>query len=294
MEVTTLDSVELQKRLQQNLEGMPKKARRVVDYLLSNMREAAFKSIGEVAEELEVSKAQLVRVSRMLGFEGYAQLKGALQEAILEQVNPAAMLARVTSNGQDLSQTIYKLEHANLDDTWNRITPEAVKSFCSMLREARISYCLGWGISSLVAESLYMRLRVMGMQSVLLKRSSMALQEQARSIGEEDVVVVCELPSFAIEVTESVAQASKQGARIVTITDSPAAPVCRYADLSFFVSAASPMFGSSIIGPLFLVHILSSVLAVNLGEKTRLAMEKQAEFLHDERIFHPVFGLKYT
>ena len=101
-----MDSVELQKRLQQNLEGMPKKARRVVDYLLSNMREAAFKSIGEVAEELHVSKAQLVRVSRMLGFEGYAQLKGALQEAILEQVNPAAMLARVTSNGQDLPQTI--------------------------------------------------------------------------------------------------------------------------------------------------------------------------------------------
>jgi hypothetical protein len=54
------------------------------------------------------------------------------------------------------------------------------------------------------------------------------------------------------------------------------------------------MFGSSIIGPLFLVHILSSVLAVNMGDKTREAMEKQAEFLHDERIFHPVFGLKYT
>ncbi len=122
----------------------------------------------------------------------------------------------------------------------------------------------------------------------------MTIQEQARAISAEDVVVVCELPSFAIEVTESVAQASEQGARIVTITDSPAAPICRYADLSFFVSAASPMFGSSIIGPLFLVHVLSSVLAVNMGDRTREAMEKQAEFLHDERIFHPVFGLKYT
>jgi len=292
--VTPLDSAELQKRLQDNLEGMPNKARRVVSYLLSNMREAAFKSIGDVANELDVSKAQLVRVARMLGFEGYSELKGALQEAILEQVNPAAMLARVMNSRQDLPQTIHEMEHANLDDTWTQITPEGVSSFCSILRDARITYCLGWGISSLVAESLYMRLRVMGMPSVLLKRSSMTIQEQARAIGTEDAVVVCELPSFAIEVTESVAQASELGARIITITDSPAAPICRYADLSFFVSAASPMFGSSIIGPLFLVHVLSSVLAVNMGDRTREAMERQAEFLHDERIFHPVFGLKYT
>jgi DNA-binding MurR/RpiR family transcriptional regulator len=294
LEVKLLDAAQLQKKFQENIEGMPNKARRVVSYLLSNMREAAFKSIGDVAEELDVSKAQLVRVSRMLGFNGYAELKGALQEAILEQVNPAAMLARVMNSRQDLPQTIHRLEHANLDDTWTQITPEGVSSFCSMIRDARITYCLGWGISSLVAESLNMRLRIMGMPSILLKRSSMTIQEQVRAVGAEDVVVVCELPSFAIEVTESVAQASERGARIVTITDSPAAPICRYADLSFFVSAASPMFGSSIIGPLFLVHILSSVLAVNMGDKTREAMEKQAEFLHDERIFHPVFGLKYT
>jgi DNA-binding MurR/RpiR family transcriptional regulator len=292
--VLYLETAQLQELLREKMQGMPNKARRVVEYLLKNMREAAFRSIGDVADDLGVSKAQLVRVSRMLGFEGYAQLKDALQSAMLGQVNPAAMLARVLNNGQDLPSTIHRLEHANLDDTWSQIRPEQVSSFCEMIQEADSVYCVGWGISSMVSESLFIRLRTMGIRAILMTRSGMTLQEQARSVGEKDLVVVCELPSFVIEVTEAVEIAKKQGARIATITDSPAAPICRHSDLPFFVSAASPMFGSSIIGPLFLVHILTSVLAVNMGEATRKAMDEQAEFLHDERIFHPVFGLKYS
>ncbi|MDO9508258.1 MAG: MurR/RpiR family transcriptional regulator [Thermovirgaceae bacterium] len=289
-----METGQLQELLREKMQGMPNKAHRVVEYLLNNMREAAFRSIGDVAADLGVSKAQLVRVSRMLGFEGYSQLKDALQSAMLSQVNPAAMLARVLNNRQDLPTTIHRLEHANLDDTWSQILPGNVSSFCSMLQEAESVYCIGWGISSMVAESFFIRLRTMGMRAILMTRSGMTLQEQARSIRKNDIVVVCELPSFVIEVTEAVEIAKKNGARIITITDSPAAPICRHSDLPFFVSAASPMFGSSIIGPLFLVHILTSVLAVNMGDATRTAMEEQARFLHDERIFHPIFGLKYS
>jgi DNA-binding MurR/RpiR family transcriptional regulator len=289
-----MEAGQLQELLREKVQGMPKKARRVVEYLLMNMREAAFRSIGDVADDLGVSKAQLVRVSRMLGFDGYSQLKDALQSAMLGQVNPAAMLARVLDSRQDLPETIHKLEHANLDDTWTQIKPEDVAVFCSSVQEAEAVYCVGWGISSTVAESLFIRLRTMGIRAVLMTRSGMTLQEQARAVKNGDIVVICELPSFVIEVTEAVEIAKRNGAGVITITDSPAAPICRFSDLSFFARAASPMFGSRIIGPLFLVHILTSVLAVNMGDEARSAMEEQAEFLHDERIFHPVFGLKYS
>jgi DNA-binding MurR/RpiR family transcriptional regulator len=54
-----MDSAQLQAMLREKMEQMPNKARRVVEYLLSNTREAAFLSIGEVAEKLDVSKASL-------------------------------------------------------------------------------------------------------------------------------------------------------------------------------------------------------------------------------------------
>jgi DNA-binding MurR/RpiR family transcriptional regulator len=288
-----MDSAQLQAMLREKMEQMPNKARRVVEYLLSNTREAAFLSIGEVAEKLDVSKAQLVRVSRMVGFDGYADLKDALQNTVLEHVNPTALLSKIMKNRQDLPEEILRMEHANLDDTWNHLKPKNIVKFCEMVRQANIVYCMGWGISSIVAESLYTRLMEMGIRSSLMKRGSVALIEQARTVTKGDIVVVCELPSYVIEVMESIEKIAANGATVITITDSPAAPVCQLSDLTFFVSDTSPTFGSTIVGPVFLVHILTSVLCVNLGEKVRAALQDQEMGLHDERIYYPAYGLRY-
>lgn len=288
-----MDGAQLQNLLMEKAQTMPKKARRVAEYLLANTREASFRSIGDIADELKVSKAQLVRVAQMLGFSGYAELKGCLQKAILEQVNPAALLARAVSRGDSFPDTISKAEHANIDDTLTQLAEDDTKKFCSMIKKANTVYCAGWGISSIVAELLHIRLSVMGQKSALLRRGSLSLWEQARSVKKDDVVVVCELPSYAVEVTEAIEIAHKNGAKVITITDSLAAPVCRCAELSFFVSANSPTFGSSTIGPLFLIHVLTSLLAISLGDEAKNAFDEQANFLHDERIFHPIFGLKY-
>lgn len=288
-----MDSADLQNMMLQMIPDMPNKARRVTEYLLSNMREAAFKSIGEVAEELRVSKAQLVRVARVLGFSGYSELKDCLQKAILEQVNPAAMLTKALGMKDELPQKILQIEHANIEDTWMQHDPQKIELFCQMVKNTRLLSCLGWGISSLVMELTHTRFCVMGLPSSLIKRGSLSLVEQARAVPADSVLLVCELPSYAIDVTEAVAVAKERGAKIITITDSPAAPVCRYAELSFFVSATSPTFGSSIIGPIFLIHLLTSSLVVYLGDSAHEALEKQAAYLHDERFYHPIFGLKY-
>ncbi|MDR1471521.1 MAG: MurR/RpiR family transcriptional regulator [Synergistaceae bacterium] len=288
-----MDSADLQNMMLQKISSMPNKARRVTAYLLSNMRKAAFKSIGEVADELEVSKAQLVRVARVLGFSGYSELKECLQKVILEQINPAAMLTKAVDMKDELPENILHVEHANIEDTWAQIDMDKVGKFCRMVEAAGSVAFIGWGISALVMELAYMRFCVMGLPAILCRRGSLSLVEQVRTLRPDSLIVVCEMPSYAIGVTEAVEEGREKGIKLVSITDSPAAPVCRHADLSFFVSASSPTFGSSIIGPIFLVHLLTSSLVVHLGEPARDALEKQAAYLHDERFFHPIFGLKY-
>ncbi|MDR3165735.1 MAG: MurR/RpiR family transcriptional regulator [Synergistaceae bacterium] len=288
-----MEGSDLQNIMLQKLPSLPNKARRVTAYLLSNMRQAAFKSIGEVADELQVSKAQLVRVARVLGFVGYSDLKACLQKTILEQVNPAALLVKATDMKDELPEKILQIEHANVEDTWTQTDMTKVAEFCRIVENSKLNAFVGWGISSIVMELAYMRFCVMGLPSVLMRRGSLSIVEQMRGISVDSLILVCEMPSYAVDVTEAVAEGHARGAKIITITDSPAAPVCRYASLSFFVSAASPTFGSSIIGPVFLVHLLTSSLVVHMGESAREALEKEALYLHDERFFHPIFGLKY-
>jgi DNA-binding MurR/RpiR family transcriptional regulator len=288
-----MGSADLQNIMLEKLPDLPNKARRVTAYLLSNMRQAAFKSIGEVADELQVSKAQLVRVARVLGFDGYSELKASLQKTILEQVNPAALLLKAADMKDELPEKILQVEHANIDDTWTQTDMSKVADFCSMVDASRMNAFVGLGISSLVMELAYMRFCVMGLPAVLMKRGSLSIVEQTRNVPRDSLIFVCEMPSYAVDVTEAVAEGHARGARVITITDSPAAPVCRYASLSFFVSATSPTFGSSIIGPVFMINLLTSSLVIHMGETAREALEKEATYLHDERFFHPIFGLKY-
>lgn len=290
-----MEANQLQELLRDRLKSMPSKARRVVEYLLTHMREAPFISIGEVADQLDVSKAQIVRVARLLGFNGYADLKRELKKAVLEQVNPAAMLERAMSEEGDLAERIRRMEHANLEDTWKSLRSEDVRSFCSSVKNAHGIYCAGWSISGMMAECLHSRLRELGLPAHQMYPGSgcLTLIEQARSIRDGDLVVAFDLPSYSVLLTEAVQSAHERGAKVITVTDSPAAPVCGSSDLSFYVSDNSPTFGSSLIGPLFLIHVLTSKLSVNMGDAALKALGEQSRILRDERLYYPVYSLRY-
>ena len=126
-----------------------------------------------------------------------------------------------------------------------------------------------------------------------MKRGSLALIEQARAIEKGDLAYSLRIAKLRYRGYKFDQTSSRTGANIITITDSPAAPICKFADLSFFVSDMSPTFGSSLIGPLFLIHILLVYLAVNMGEEAKKALEKQAQGLHDEKVYHPTYDLRY-
>ena len=197
----------LEERIRCNLEEFPTKTRRVAEYILSNSSEIAFRSISETAEKLSVSRAQLVRVARMLGFDGYADLKNTLKNKLLNQVIPSAMKTRIELESEsDTALELCKLEQANIDETYKsmKFHREEVKMFCESAMSSNVIYCMGWGISSMPAEWLYTRFSELGMKSVLMRRGSLSLIEQSRGISDEDMLIVCELPSYVIEVTEAV------------------------------------------------------------------------------------------
>ncbi|NLL37958.1 MAG: MurR/RpiR family transcriptional regulator [Fretibacterium sp.] len=282
---------ELEQTIRERLDTFPTKTRRVAEYLLGNSSEVAFQSISEVAEKLSVSKAQLVRVARMLGFEGYAALKDLLKRALLEQVLPSSIANELQET--HIPQDLCRLEQANIEETLKKMSSDSIVTFCEAAKKASTIYCMGWGISALVSEWFHTRFTELGLKAVLLRRGSMSLLEQARGVGKDDMLIVCELPSYVIEVKEAVEKTAQKGVYVVTLTDTPAAPICSYADLSFFVGDTSPTFGSSLIGPMFAVHVLTSVLSYNLGEEGVRALSEQKEGLHDERIYYPAYGLRY-
>jgi hypothetical protein len=44
---------------------------------------------------------------------------------------------------------------------------------------------------------------------------------------------------------------------------------------------------------MFAVHVLTSVLAFNMGERGQNALAAQKEGLSDSRVYYPAYGLRY-
>ena len=284
---------DLEQRIHEKLSAFPIKTRRVAEYIVGKPAEVAFKSISDVADELSVSRAQLVRVARMLGFDGYSGLKNMLKQSLLEQISPGASAQKKIDGDAHIPEELRSLELANIEETFGALSSGDIVRFCETVKKSDTIYCMGWGISSLVSEWFYTRFTELGLKAVLVRRGSMSLLEQARGIGPGDMLIVCELPSYVIEVAEAVSSAAERGVCVVAITDSPAAPICAHASLRFYVSDHSPMFGSSLIGPMFAVHVLTSVLAFNMGERGQKALAAQKEGLNDSRVYYPAYGLRY-
>ena len=289
-----MDIQRLEERIRGKLNFFPNKTRRVAEYILGNSSEIAFSSISDTAQKLSVSRAQLVRVARMLGFEGYADLKNTLKKNLMDQMLPSSVNAGL-ENGSDIASELCRLEQANISETYRNLMlhNDLASKFCKAVKDSNTIYCMGWGISSMPAEWFYTRFSELGLKSVLMRRGSLSLIEQSRGITKTDMLIVCELPSYVIEVAEAVKKISEEGAFVATITDSPAAPVCSDSQLQFYVSDHSPMFGSSLIGSMFVVHVLTSILAHEMGNAGKIALETQKENLSDKRIYYPSYGLRY-
>ena len=291
-----MDIQHLEENIRGKLDSFPSKTRRVAEYILGNSSEIAFHSISETADRLSVSRAQLVRVARMLGFEGYADLKNTLKKNLLTQVLPSSATVILASEDKsDIPSTLCRVEHANIDETYRNLAlnEDAVKTFCQTAKKANTIYCMGWGISSMPAEWFYTRFAELGLKTVLMRRGSLSLLEQSRGIGSNDMLIVCELPSYVIEVTEAVKKIAAGKTPVVTVTDTAAAPVCGYSSMNFYASDQSPTFGSSLVGSMFIVHVLTSVLANEMGNVGKTALKAQKESLNDERIYYPSYGLRY-
>src|SRR5512136_677085 len=71
---------------------LTKSEKRIANYLNQNQDEAAFRSAGEIADQLELSEATMVRFARTLGFDNYPAMRAALQVSFRHRLTHASRL----------------------------------------------------------------------------------------------------------------------------------------------------------------------------------------------------------
>lgn len=114
--------------------------RSILAYLLQHQREVAESSVHRVAERTFTSASSVMRLTKKLGFSGFAELKYFIRTSLAE-ASPGEGVDLLAAQREDLEATMAQLERVDLEPIVRRI------------HESSAVYCLGTGFAQRTAVS---------------------------------------------------------------------------------------------------------------------------------------------
>ncbi|MER7954691.1 MurR/RpiR family transcriptional regulator [Streptomyces sp. NPDC096030] len=258
--------------------------RRIAQFLIDHLTEAAFLSITELAERVGVSQPSVTRFAASLGFSGYPALREALQPIALSAIAGAPEEAEERL-GNEL-QSAVDAEIENLTALRRVLAdPDQILEIGRELARSVPLTVVGLRISVTLAEYFaYAARRIHPDVRVVTRGGSVAYDGllQAREAGGTWVLAFA-MPRHAKETLAVVRAARRTGLRVVLITDLALGPLVDEADVVFTAGTGSRLVFDSYAAPGVLSAALLQAMADADPERTQLRLEKyeQAAEQHD-------------
>lgn len=187
-------------RIETHMDKLTKLQRKVADYVLSDPIQAAFMTVDQLAHAVDVSTATIVRFSLELGYSGYTEFQGELQEYLKNKAKPSAKLQvsmehnTVDGEEQDLITANTRLVLSNIERTMEGLSEQTLENIVEKILSAEKIYCAGLRTSACVSSYLGYNLGRMLDAPCIRCENTGNYAEQLRRITENDVLCCDHVP----------------------------------------------------------------------------------------------------
>ncbi|MCZ4094975.1 MurR/RpiR family transcriptional regulator [Streptomyces sp. SID13666] len=248
--------------------------RRIAQYLIDHLTEAAFLSITELAERVGVSQPSVTRFAASLGFSGYPALRDVLQPIALSAV-AGSPESREQVRRNEL-QAAVDAEIENLENVRRLLADtDQVLDIGRELAHSVPLTVLGLRISApLVEYFAYAARRIHPDVRVVTRGGSVAFDAllQSRAAGGAWVLAFA-MPRHAKETLAALRAARSAGLRIALITDLTLGPLVDEADVVLTAGTGSRLVFDSYAAPGMLSAALLQAMADADPERTQARLE---------------------
>ncbi|MFF3325167.1 MurR/RpiR family transcriptional regulator [Streptomyces sp. NPDC002889] len=260
--------------------------RRIAQYLIDHLTEAAFLSITDLAERVGVSQPSVTRFATSLGFSGYPALRDVLQPIALsavagspetrEQIRRNELQAAVDAEIENLENLRRLLADTNqvLD-----IGRELARSVPLTILGLRISV-------SLAEYFAYAARRIHPDVRLVTRGGSVAYDAllQSRAAGGTWVLAFA-MPRHANETLAAVRAARSTGLRVALITDLTLGPLVDEADAALTAGTGSRLVFDSYAAPGVLSAAVLQAMADADPERTQARLEGYEQVADQHNFF---------
>jgi DNA-binding MurR/RpiR family transcriptional regulator len=262
--------------------------RRIAQYIIDHMPEAAFLSITDLAERVGVSQPSVTRFATSLGYTGYPALREALQPIALSTVAgpPEGRAEGRTEIRRNELQAAVDAEIQNLESL-RRVLADT-DQVLGVGRELALSVpltVLGLRISVSLAEYFaYAARRIHPDVRLVTRGGSVAYDAllQSREAGGTWVLAFA-MPRHANETLAALRAARRTGLRVALITDLTLGPLVDEADVTLTAATGSRLVFDSYAAPGVLSAAVLQAMADADPGRTQLRLEgyEQVADQHD-------------
>jgi len=264
----------------------------VAEAVLADPAGVAAQTITSLARACLTSETTVMRFCRQLGFPGYPELRLALAaEAAMQAVEElgARVAASDIAPTDDLAQVVAKIAYADahaVKETGDQLDVAVLERVVEALVAAGRIDLYGVGASAFVAADFQQKLHRIGRAAFAWSDPHMALSSAAL-LRRGDVAIGISHTGATIDTVDALAEARRQGATTVGITNFPRSPLAQTADLVLTTAARETTFRSgsmaSRLAQLTVVDCMFVGVAQRSYEDTLEALARTYEAIRSRR-----------
>ena len=265
------DSNDLLAKISLSMPKMSKGHRAIAKYILENYDKAAFMTASRLGEIVGVSESTVVRFAGTVGLQGYPELQNSLQELIHKKLT-AAQRIEVTSDligDADILDNVLNSDIERIHTTLAEINREDFNSAVSEIVKSNRIFIMGMRNSASLANLIAYNFRlIFNNVSLVQTTSGSEVFESLLHVGKGDVVIAVSFPRYSKRIINAVEFAKKQGAYVVSLTDSEISPIAIHADSVLVAKSDMVSFIDSLTAPLSVINAL--IVAITKQKKVEL------------------------
>lgn len=260
--------------------------RRIAQYLIEHITEAAFLSITDLAERVGVSQPSVTRFAAAVGFSGYPALREKLQSIALSTL-AGGPVADDESRGNEL-QAAVDAEIENLENLRRDFAdPDQMIELGRKLSESTPLTVLGLRISASLAEYFaYAARRIHPDVRLVTRGGSVAYDAllQSREAGGTWVLAFS-MPRHAQETLTALRVARSAGLKVALVTDLALGHLADEADVLFSTGTGSRLVFDSYAAPGVIAAALLQAMTDADPERTQARLEEYEQISDQHQFF---------
>lgn len=265
------------------------KKRLVGKYIVDNYVQAAFCTTAELADEVGVSEATVIRFANDLGFEGYPQLQDEIQNLVQSQLTTLDRLKEYHRHLEDNENPTIKAiisDLHNLEKTLHNLDFNELEEIVERIVKADKVLIVGLRMSSPLARYMGIVLRKSLENVSVICSSSDQFYEELVGINKNSLVMAIDFPRYSKATVQYLKAARREGVATLAVTDSELSPLCKHADSYLLASVRPVSYVDLLAAPISLLGAIGTAVSLKMEPESLERLEKLEKIWEAHEVFY--------